>query len=183
MKLNSNDERTFDALRAAGVLRDIHELSVDVSNGVIHSFCGDCDERGEMEFCFECLCHQQTERPRIHALALNGGPLLIPSGSPLVRKSFGVDRVMIQQIREAARLKSIPSVVLQGHAVCGAATDHDLSLLETIGLLVEARAKVKNLLPQLQGVELLFYVRHCDDRTRTYRIATEAWTDLPRHCL
>lgn len=175
MRLSEHDEQIFNALHSAGVFRDIDRLSLDVTDGLIHVFCGDCDERDDLEGHLRSLCQIQTQRPRIHSLALNGGPLLIPTESPLVRTDQGADRLLISQLRSSVALKRIKSVVFHGHAVCGAADKHGLSFIESVRLTVEAREKAKQLLPDLNGIELLFHVRHHDDRTRTHRVMPDAW--------
>lgn len=109
---------------------------------------------------------------RIHEFKLNGGALLIAKNSPLTH--LGEDRVLIEHIRSASRMKKIHTVVLFAHAPCGMAGMFGLDLKQVLDNLIDAKLRLKS---ELVGVKVVCFVHIArpDGVRRTYFISAAKW--------
>jgi hypothetical protein len=109
---------------------------------------------------------------RIHEFKLNGGALLIAAKSPLTH--LGEDRVLIEHIRSAMRMKKIQTVVLFAHAPCGMAGMFNLDLKHVLDNLIEAKLRLKS---ELVGAKVVCFVHIArpDGIRRTYFISAAKW--------
>jgi hypothetical protein len=114
----------------------------------------------------------QSIDSRIHELKLNGGALLIPEKSPITH--LGEDRVLIEHIRSAMRMKKIQTVVLFAHAPCGMAGMFGLTLTQNLDCLIEAKLRLKS---ELVGAKVVcfMHIARSDRERRTYFISAAKW--------
>ncbi len=112
------------------------------------------------------------EDRRIHELKLNGGALLIASGSPVTH--LGEDRVLIEHIKSAMKMKHIQTVVLFAHAPCGMAGMFNMSLKQVLENLIEAKLRLKS---ELVGAKVVCFVHiaRANGIRRTYFISAAKW--------
>lgn len=169
-------KREVEELILGGVLRRIEDHLLDQSEGAILVCCGDADRAFE-----KVTFHARTqlgyrEEPRIHLVAVNGGPLGIPHHSPVnsAGETPGADAYLLRQIRGARRLKGIDTVVLCAHAPCGMADLAGLNMFQTVELLVAAKLRVREEHPDGRVASFL-HVDHGSGVMRTYFVSREDW--------
>lgn len=174
--LNDLDREFLLRLRREGVLETLSiENLVDHSKGAILVSCADGDQFGEVYQRHSELCCHHREAPRLHSLSLNGGAFCLPSKSPL---NGGRGRVLIADIEGAIVLKGMPTLVLYGHAPCGAAGLANLSVEESLKLLVKAKIELKIQFEQRLKIALFFHVDWGHGKKRTYFVSATKWTEL-----
>ncbi|KKR54035.1 MAG: hypothetical protein UT91_C0021G0014 [Parcubacteria group bacterium GW2011_GWA2_40_23] len=136
------DQALHDSLRTDGRLRYVNK-ALFPSKAYLF-VCGDGHRAEQIEYLLRLMRGQQRDRVIVpHEFTCNGGPLLLaPSfGSPLGRE------FLVEQLLEAIEMKpDIDSVVLQAHAVCGAAHKRKIDLRGTMLLHREAKAEMAELL-------------------------------------
>lgn len=178
MVLSEKDRRILKDLRKNEVLIDIegHRFS-EHSAGHILVFCGDGDQSLDLLNHHIGLMTGQREQCRPHLLALNGGALHLPPCSPVSKNGEG--KVLRQQIKDAAALKGIQTVVLYSHAPCGAAKAAEIGLLEQLRLLMRAKLFIKKTLPLLE-VLCLLHVDNGEGNKRTYFVSRNEWDEWTR---
>ncbi len=177
MHISPTDRNLVREMREFGVLRDAEGHRLDQASGVILVACADGDQMPDL-FRFQAgMSDGQREVPRVHVLALNGGALLIPDGSPIT--NVGEDRVIIEHLRGAQGLKGISTVALYVHAPCGMAYGAQLSFEGVIGLLMQAKTRVKEMVPGLR-VACFCHVDKGEGNRRTYFVSRD---EYDRWCL
>lgn len=182
-----DSDATFGQLRDCGVLTKINGHRLDARQGAIFVPCGDCDKLPD-------ILRHMTEQltPRLHRVALNGGPLVIDSPlSEITRRGRTSHQgdVMIDNILGGMRLKDIETVALVAHAPCGLALDVGLSSVEIIRYLVAAKRAVKRA-GEDEGVPMrvacFLHITWQEEGDRTYfvsREAAERWLTNPSRLL
>ncbi len=93
--------------------------------------------------------------PMVHPLSLNGGPLLLAAGSPLLSEGDKDDEVLLKHIAQAYSIKGTPTIILYSHAPCGAARVHNLSIVDVVELMLAAKDRLKALFDNLQVIPKL----------------------------
>lgn len=175
--LSPRDREIIQALRGeAGVLCDIAGRRLNPAKGVIMVACADGDQMADV---FErqagiCRDHSRDRLPRVHTLALNGGALLIPKGSPVINPDHPEDGVLLSHLQAGMRLKDIPTIVLYAHCPCGAASLASLAVESVIDLLMRAKERVKK---EIDGAKVacFFHVDRGHGNKRTYFVSREKW--------
>ena len=174
MPLRKSDDHALRSLRRGGVLRDIEQNQLDASNGVILIACGDGDQFHDLFRHKIDIFAAQRDAPRIHALTLNGGALVLSERSPL-NKSLPNDLVLLDHIRGAIKLKEILTVAIYVHAPCGMAKLHGINFEGTIQLLVEAKRRIRRELAHPDLKVAAFCHVDWEDGKRTYHVSADAW--------
>jgi hypothetical protein len=174
MPLKKEDGHVLQSLRKRDVLRDIEGNRLAADNGVILVTCGDGDQFADLFQHKAGMVAGTTGKPRFHTLSLNGGALLIPKGSPF-NQDIPYDQVLLENIREAVRLKDIFTVAVYVHAPCGKAKSASLDFADVIGLAVDAKRRIRDEV-RVSGLKVAAFC-HVDweDGKRTYHISAEAW--------
>jgi hypothetical protein len=164
------------------VLFDVAGHELDLKQGFVMVFCGDCDRATDKLRFKERLFEKEGKKPRIHRLALNGGALLIPSESPLGGAQIR-SQVFFEDVEEACALKGLRAVALYAHLPCGKAASRGLCLWETMELLMRAKMGIKaHFLAKGITITVACFV-HIDkgsdpegnDRFNTYFASRNAW--------
>lgn len=172
-RLSIGEDMFFSRLRADGVLVEVNPCSMEVGNGVIVVACGDGDQITDYYTHMLSLCRpgqEVLERDRLHLEALNGGPVLLSKG--WYRPVDG--DVLEFHIAEAVELKRIHTVVLIGHAPCGAVAEQRIAPRDYINRLFDAKIRVE----ALNGVEQVIVLVHVDwdgVKKRTYHLDKSKW--------
>ncbi|MFA6161628.1 MAG: hypothetical protein WC766_05705 [Patescibacteria group bacterium] len=172
IELSAEDLEIKNALKGKGILEDVNHHKIDLANGVILTACADGDQMPDIFKHVTQSCCVHRSDPRIHTIALNGGALLIPRNSPVTQ--LGEDRVIIEHIRAACKLKKIFTVALYAHAPCGMAGYYDLDLMHVLELLVQAKERIKT---ELVGTKAVCFVHIAkpDGRRNTYFLSAAKW--------
>ncbi len=179
------------ALRAANVLDDTSRTQrLNLKKGVIAVCCSDGDQLADKFKHQSTLCQAGLPYPRVHALALNGGALLLPPHSPL-NSAIQHHDVLVKQIEDAIRFKAISTIKLYSHWPCLAAASQGLSVLDCLELILQARTIVlRQRFAQGNGnrveVACMFHVDYGeadtngDMKKRTYCVSSEMWARWKR---
>ena len=167
------DRELIASLRERGVLVPVEGHRLDLGRGVIMVTCPDCDQRADLFNHQEAVFREQGLDPRIHALGLNGGALLVAEESPL-NDELGEDRVLIAHMKGARQLKGINTVALYSHIPCGAAGLANLSSEEVVDFLVLGKRRVRAEIPEAK-VACFLHVDKGEGNKRTYFVSYEAW--------
>ncbi|MFH0890482.1 MAG: hypothetical protein V1856_00430 [Candidatus Liptonbacteria bacterium] len=163
-------------MRELGVLEEIAGHRLQQENGVILVTCADGDQFSDIFRHQQGLMSRNVRgRNRIHVFSWNGGPLRIAANSPANTDGSTFELDAIQDIRDASAMKGIRTVVLCAHAPCGKAHAHNVSVEETIRLLIAAQRRLKQEVSELTVADF-FHVRYPDDmRARSYFVNAEKW--------
>lgn len=174
--LCEQDKKFLLELREFGVLEEVEPSSMDLVDGVIAILCGDGDQFFDVYGHIAGICKGKIGRERIHPLSLNGGALTISGRWPTPEEAVVYKRHVLQT--RDPRVKGIKTVVLYGHAPCGAAGLCCLSIRQTIEYLVEAKGLIKNLGHDLK-VMCFFHVDWEGDgsKKRTYFLSRDKWNE------
>ena len=173
-QLTNTDRELILSLRSEKILDDVLGHSLKLDNGVIIVTCSDGDQIPDV-FRFQGkIGKDQKSDERIHTIALNGGALDIPENSPI--STDGESKVILKHIGQAIELKNINTVILYGHAPCGAAGLCNLSAEQTFDLLIEAKTKVKEVYPQVT-VACFYHVDYGQGKKRTYFLSRDKYKE------
>ena len=113
--------------------------------------CGDGHQSGDL------LRHQAEYTPAewdrmVHPLSLNGGPLLLAPGTPILKPGETDDVVLMKHIAGSHVKKGTPTVLLVVHAPCAMAQDFSLNVIAVAELFLAAKRRVREEFPYLQIV-------------------------------
>lgn len=176
--LSREDFEFIRKLRKLGLLEDVAEHQLSLKNGVISCFCSDCDRSADIFEHTRSIVREQCKDPRIHMLADNGGPLLIPKDSPANKSGRTRDIDFLDSIEFAIYKTQIHTIALVGHAPCNIAIDREISLFDTMALTLHAKMRIKTDLgrynPKVACFYHVDYGEHAIDpkkRMRTYFIS------------
>ena len=167
----------IEGFRRAGILQDVNAHRIDQSQGAIIVSCADGDQMHDLFHHHATLFLKSNAVPRLHTLALNGGALLLPVTSPLNRQ-FREDEVLLHHINVAQKLKEINTVVLYAHAPCGAAAMHNMSFLQVIEYLIQAKMLLKKSGPAGIKVACFIHIDYDGDKKRTYFVSRELFNKV-----
>ncbi|MFZ6014982.1 MAG: hypothetical protein ACOYUZ_01340 [Patescibacteria group bacterium] len=170
--LSNEDRRTYARMREQHILDDVDSCKLDISNGIILVTCSDGDQILDTLEHAQRLFHEQNIKPRIHVIALNGGGLLISDKSPLVA-SKREDLTILEHIAVAQKLKGINTVAIYTHAPCGAGTLAGLTLEQEIELLLSAKVRIKETIPDT-NVSCFCHIDRGNGK-RTYHVSRNRW--------
>jgi hypothetical protein len=93
--------------------------------------------------------------PMVHSLCLNGGPLLLAPGTPLLNVGDTDDVVLMKHLAQASRIKEVRTLIEYGHVPCGAARVRNLSIVEIVKAVFAARERLKSYFRDLQIIPKL----------------------------
>ncbi len=185
----SHDERTeIKDLRDAGVFQEINTaLLENMRSGTIFIPCADGHHFGDLFTYHTQICGHKDEQLH-HPLSLNGGALLIPNESPLLRREDGSrrhdDAVLLENLVGAIQLKQPKAVILYAHAPCGMARLHRLSIHNECALLFTAKDRIRNATKDLDVPDLRVWFHVYDsDKTvpyATYHLNRGSWSAYPQ---
>jgi hypothetical protein len=167
--MHEKDIPLIARLRIDNVLKEINQEQLP-SDGDEIIACADGERIIDLLFHHQKLC--EHGRPCHHSLLLNGGPLLIPDGSPAAR--FGEGIIILEHAFAGQKLKKVKTIHLYGHWPCGAANEAGLSVLQCLTLLGQAKERTLDFFYERTGehpkVIPLFHVHyvHEDGRRRSY---------------
>lgn len=180
IRLSERDLEMIRELRDFGVLDNVNGHSLSQKNGVIMISCADGHQM------YDIFGHQlkmqegHCQDPCIHTLAWNGGALRIPKNSPANKNGRTTHLDVLDDIRDSIAIKNIHTIALYVHAPCGKAQACGIDFLETIRLLIIAKAKLKN---EIDNVHVACFV-HIDfnnHKKRTYFISKHKWIEWERN--
>lgn len=170
--LSDKDRQTYARLRKQHILDDVDTHRLDLSAGVILVTCSDGDQILDTISHAMRLFDEQSIKPRIHLIALNGGGLLVSEKSPLVANKRE-DLIILEHIAVAQKLKGINTVALYTHAPCGAGTLASLTLEQEIDLLLAAKTRLKETVSGIRAA-CFCHIDRGDDK-RTYFVSKNRW--------
>lgn len=168
-----HDRKFAERIRTAGVLQDVNGHQLDLRAGAILVMCSDGDQAVDVFQHQTGLHTPQRGTARPHVLALNGGGLLLPEGSPVAH--YGEGAMLVAHILGARALKGITTVVLYVHAPCGMALAAGLYFEQVLELLMTAKLRVKVMGGDGVKVACFVHVDWGEDRKRTYFVSQAAW--------
>lgn len=176
MRLSEEDRTAIEILRKEGILLDIEAHRLDQRNGVILVSCADGDQMCDI------FAHQvkiqigQCKDPRIHTFGWNGGALRLAPKSPTNKVGRSTAKDLLEDISDARKMKNIDTVALYVHAPCGKANACDISVIETLNLLMAAKERIKK---ENNGVKVacFFHVDYANGKKRTYFISRHKWME------
>ena len=146
-----------DELLSLGILEKVEGHRLPLQNGVISVFCSDCDRSPDVYEHLRTITQTQCSHTRIHAIADNGGPLLIPKSSPANKPGRTRDVDLLESIEFAMRQKHIQTIGLIGHAPCSIALDRKIDLFRTFALTLCAKTRIKTDLKRYDPKVACFY--------------------------
>lgn len=146
----------LELMIARGIFLSVDDSKRNLSRGLIVVPCSDCDQWEHMVAEIRERFRVQEMLPRFHPLALNGGALLIPDGSPLPGAEY-MGRSLLECIQFARHKKGIELIHLYAHYPCGVAGEVGLSLEECVDLQMQAETRVKAENPGMR-VDSMFHV-------------------------
>lgn len=171
--LTDEDRQLIEMLREANVLQDIDPKKIELSEGAIVVTCSDCDQAPDINKHLHDLAVRYREGERFHTFRLNGGPILIPDGSPAAR--YGEDKALVEHIRDGASMKSLNKVILEAHAPCGMAKAVEQNLHQVLNLMLSGKTKVKEQVPDVDTIFCMLHVDYGDGKKRSYSITRHDW--------
>jgi len=161
-------------LRAQSIFKDLVPDLMPAQNGTIVVPCADGERITNLLTQHWAICG--SGRNCHHTISLNGGPLLLPKGSPVAH--LGERRVLLEHAYGGHRLKAVTTIVLYGHWPCGAALGAGLSLQEALAYCVEAKDVIRTFFRK-RGLEpdviLCFHVDYANGRQRSYYFDRRLW--------
>jgi hypothetical protein len=180
--LSKSDAAAIKLYVEASVLCSVEPHLIDQTDGAIVVTCADGDRSYDIFMHHAEMQRLHRPDPRIHWISRNGGALRLAPDSPLNKPGHSTQIDCLDDIGEAIMLKGMKVIVLYGHAPCGKAGHHGLSLHETLRLLISAKRVVLEHFPDL--VARCFY--HVDfgpdyealgrrKQQLTYFLNREAW--------
>lgn len=174
--MSEKDKAAIEALRNEGILLDVEAYRLDQKNGVILISCADGDQMCDI------FAHQvkaqigQCKDPRIHTFGWNGGALRLAPKSRANKPGRSTAKDLLEDVRDARRMKNINTIALYVHAPCGKANACDISVIETLNLLMAAKEQIKK---ENDGVKVacFFHVDYANEKKRTYFISRHKWLE------
>lgn len=169
LALTLADQMFLAELLKRGALRYVDKSSFPSRAFVF--FCGDGDRFEQLEYLSRLMRGaDQTRVIALHSFSWKGGPLLIaPSFGDVVGREFA-----LSQLLAAVALKPhIDAVILQPHAVCGAALARGIDSRGTLALLVEAMKELAKFIEEhaietITRIVCTFHVDYGQGRMKTY---------------
>ena len=156
--VNKEEQALIDSLKQEGVLEKLDPGKM--TSGVFF-ICGDCDRsRDKVTHYFSKLEGGGETNPRLHLVALNGGPLNLAYPHYEDEKKLAAVRSFIleNQICASLPLKGLKRVILVGHWPCGQGEAWGMSLIDALRTLAEAVAMVKQKLgPEAEVVSHMHF--------------------------
>lgn len=181
LALSEHDHELYKRLRRSSdggrILEDIEPHRLPVNQGVILVTCSDGDHFSDIFTHLGQVITGCGHAPRIHTIALNGGPLSIHPKSPL--NLNGESEVLTRHITAASAMKGINTVALLPHVPCGAAAGARLPLEHVIDLLLHAKLWLEEQAPHLD-VRHFLQVDVPHHRELTYFVSSHRWN---MHCV
>lgn len=180
MECFSQSDRGFlRELRGFGALVEVEPASMDFVDGVIAVLCGDGDQFFDVYGHIAEICRGKIGRERVQTLSHNGGAFTLSTRWPTPEEAIVLRRHILQTVM----IKGIKTVVLYGHAPCGAAGLCHLSIRQTIEYLMEAKGVVKSLRDDLR-VMCFFHIDWEEDgsKKRTYFLSRDKWSEYVASC-
>lgn len=177
-ELTREDFESIRKLRELGILEYVAGHQLSLKNGVISCFCSDCDRSADIYEHTRSIVREQCKDPRIHMLADNGGPLLIPKNSPANRSGSTRADDFLYSIEFAINKTQIHTLALVGHTPCNMAIERGISLFDTMALTLHAKMRIKMDLKSYSPKVACFYhvdygeyATHPKKRMKTYFIS------------
>ena len=164
---NEHDTKLLQEFIAFGIFEEIKPDLVPDHAGTVLVACGDGEHTDDW---FPHHIKTWPGRKRHHLLLLNGGPALIPKGSPLAEHGEG--EVLLNHIVKAKVLKGVKTNVLLGHWPCGAADLADIGLEEYLLLCLQAKREVRKFVNDDSKTLLFLHIAY-QGKKRTYRVNRE----------
>ena len=183
LPLSESEQISFDVMKRNLIVQPVEAHRLDQAKGVIIVPCGDGDQFPDI-YKHHSTVVMQSEHPRTHTLALNGGALLLPKTSPL-NHGLREDLVLIYHIERARMLKGIDTVALYAHWPCGVACDAEMNFFSALQLLVQAKERLKSELRimgereemRVAKVACYMHLASPEGKRRTYFISARRWKE------
>lgn len=173
--VNSEEQKVIEGLKARGVLELLDPQKM--KDGVL-VLCGDCDRSADKFDHYRHTLQLRGQGPRIHLVALNGGPLnLVHPHSDDLRERTAIQTFLLEnQILGSLVLKGLPRTIFMAHWPCGQAEGWNLTMTQAFELLAAAVRKAKHRLGS--DYEVVAHV-HLDkgETKRTYHFCVHRWQE------
>ncbi len=176
IRLSEEDLEKIKELRKFGILADVNGHHLNQKNGVIMISCADGHQM------YDIFGHQLKMQEGhcqdlcVHTLAWNGGALRIPQYSPANKKDRTTHLDVIDDIRDSIKIKNIHTIALYVHAPCGKAHACGINFIEMIGLLIDAKIRIKKEVDNIY-VACFIHIDFNNNRKRTYFISRKKWIE------
>lgn len=168
--LHDHDKAYLVNLRANNILEEVEPSSMDLSNGIIIVACADGDQFEDYYSHIAGIAKDVIQRERVHVLALNGGAFLLSESWPSQKES----EVLKNHLHTAVDLKEIHTVVLYGHAPCGAAGKCNFDVPTVLYHLAEAKDVAKSIREDIKVICFL-HVDWGEGKKRTYHFSRDKY--------
>ena len=118
--------------------------------------CGDCDRCHENYDFYWNTLRDNGKDPRLHLVAINGGPLnLINAGYESDEWNTIIRAFIIEkQLRGSSLLKKLKRTILVGHWPCGQCEDWEMKIEDAVLRLAQATTFARRMLKQ-NGIEVV----------------------------
>lgn len=182
LDLTKEDFALIGLYRQTGVFQRVDSYRLDQREGAVVVSCADADRFFDIFMNHAEMQRVHRDEPRIHWLTRNGGALRLAPQCPLNRPGRSTQADFLDEIEETLPMKRIGVIALYGHAPCGKACAHEVSIPETVSLLVAAKNAVRERFPTAQ-VCCFYHVDYGPDfaqlgkdkRQLTYFVDREKW--------
>lgn len=164
-------------MKHTGLFAEILPEKLDIAHGIIIAPCSDGDQFDDVYGHIAKVC-REVQINRIHAVALNGGGMLMGGQLPPEQQRHG--DCMFENIINASRIKTIRDVFLYTHFPCAIASGNSLSVIDQALYLKRAKARLRETNPDLR-VKCFFHIDKYDEqeggshKRRTYFMPREKW--------
>jgi hypothetical protein len=178
LQLSAEEIQYYQFLKGQGILLDIDRERVDQSKGAVVVFCGDANKSGDIH-----SFHAELMRfwrgglgPRAHLCARNGGALLIPNNSPIVRPGSTAGEDLLFEIQEALENLDIGVVFILADVPCLKVHKHALQPPQVLDLITSAKGEIKRRVPKAKVLACL-RISWSSRIHKTYVVPRKAWAD------
>lgn len=138
LTLSEKDYQQILAAKEHGALESLEGHKIPAENGTIVFPCSDGDKFDDLYTQHKKVCSLKREQPRHHQFALNGGALLISPSAPILDAEKDSE-TFVRHAKKAVKGKGIFTIIFYTHLPCLVATETEMSFLEQMKHLLEAK--------------------------------------------
>lgn len=169
------DYELIQDLREKEVLVRIQGEEFRADRGTVPVLCSDGDRMLDVFMHLAQTCSDMNFPVRPHLIAYPGAPILLSRYSPLVL-GMSVDRLFIHGIKTGPDMKNIKTILIVPHWPCGMAKACNISLMRSLALVMNGKARIKKELASLvRDVVACLHVDYGNGFMHSYHINHERW--------